>query len=526
MKHIETDCLVIGSGVAGSIYAMEAAKAGLDVTLITGEDELNKSNSLWAQGGIIYDNQDKDLFLSDLSVASSNTSNPKTVETLVNEGSQIVKDLLIEELQVPFDRDKTGKLKLTREASHSHPRIIFSKDRTGRTILNSLHKHLYELAAKGNLKIRTGELAVDLLTPSHSSMNYFDKYYPLRCVGAYVLDTKTNQVNSILSKKTILATGGIGQIYLHTTNSLAAHGHGIAMAYRVGARIIDMEYVQFHPTVFHKKGDPPFLISEAIRGEGGILVNHSGEAFMENYHSMGSLAPRDIIARSIHTELLKSNSESVYIDLSKLKKSYIEKRFPTIYYHLKEAGIDMTTEPIPVVPAAHYSCGGVHSDINGNTNIKNLSVIGEAACTGIHGANRLASTSLLECVVMGFKAAQQHYKEINISKDYYLPKVLPWIMPDNKADNDLITQDLNLIRNTMWNYVGLVRTTKRLERASNILRELKNEVDNFYADNHLTPQLISLRNAIQTARLVTYAAFRNKKSVGSHFRDDTLDHKK
>ena len=407
MTTTRTDCLVIGAGVAGAVYTLQAARAGLHVTLITGAEELQASNSLWAQGGIIFDQEDGDLLRADLDAASAHSANPAAVDTLIDQGPRVVRELLIEDLQVAFDRDAGGALRFTREASHSRHRIIYAKDHTGRAILGALHARLAELAAAGplpaggSLTLATGTFAVDLLTLSHSSVDFLDRYRPLSCIGAYVLDAGQGQVRAIVARKTVLATGGLGQIYLHSTNDTGAFGHGIAMAYRVGARVIDLEYVQFHPTVFHRPGERPFLVSEAVRGEGGVLVNHEGTAFMERYHPLGSLAPRDVIARAIHTELLRSASDSVYIDLAKVDPDYARSRFPTINARLLAAGVDMTRAPIPVVPAAHYACGGIHTDVAGNTNIAHLSAIGETACTGLHGANRLASTSLLECVVMG-----------------------------------------------------------------------------------------------------------------------------
>ena len=529
MTPDRTDCLVIGAGAAGAVYALQAARAGLHVTLITGAAELRASNSLWAQGGIIYDTGDGDLLRADIDAASGHSANPAAVDAIVRDGPRLVRELLIDDLTVAFDRDDTGALRFTREASHSRHRIIYAKDHTGRAILTALHERLGELAAAGtlpgggSLTVATGCFAVDLLTLSHSSVDFLDRYRPLSCIGAHVLDVAAGEVRPILARKTVLATGGLGQLYLHSTNDAGAYGHGVAMAYRVGARVIDMEYVQFHPTVFHRRGERPFLISEAVRGEGGVLINHGGEAFMDRYHPDGSLAPRDVISRSIHSELLRAASDTVYIDLSGVDADYARARFPTINARLLAAGVDMTREPIPVVPAAHYSCGGIHTDMAGNTNIAHLSAIGETACTGLHGANRLASTSLLECVVMGASAARRHAAEIAAGADFHLPAVRPWVMASAEPDEELITQDLRVIRNTMWHYVGLVRTAKRLDRAGNLLRELKSEIDGFYADNALTPRLLALRNAVQNALLITYAALRNPRSAGCHYRNDSLD---
>ena len=529
MTGADTDCLVIGAGAAGAVYALQAARAGLHVTLITGARELDASNSLWAQGGIIYDQDDGHLLRADIDAASGHSANPAAVDAIVRDGPRLVRELLIDDLQVAFDRDAGGALKFTREASHSRRRIIYVKDHTGRAILHALHTRLAEVVGAGSLPggggltVATGCFAVDLLTLSHSSVDFLDRYRPLSCIGAYVLDTASGEVRAIRAKKTVLATGGLGQLYLHSTNDRGAYGHGVAMAYRVGARVIDMEYVQFHPTVFHRRGERPFLISEAVRGEGGVLINHDGKAFMERYHPGGSLAPRDVISRSIHSELLRGASDTVFIDLSGVDADYTRRRFPTINARLLAAGVDMTREPIPVVPAAHYACGGIHTDMAGDTNIAHLSAIGETACTGLHGANRLASTSLLECVVMGASAASRHAAEIATAVDFHLPAVRPWVMASAEPDDELITQDLRVIRNTMWHYVGLVRTAKRLDRASHLLRELKTEIDGFYADNTLTPRLLALRNAVQTALLITYAALRNPRSTGCHYRNDSLD---
>ena len=331
MTPDRTDCLVIGAGAAGAVYAVQAARAGLHVTLITGARELHASNSLWAQGGIIYDihdHGDGDLLRADIDAASGHSANPAAVDAIVRDGPRLVRELLIDDLQVAFDRDDGGALRFTREASHSRHRIIYAKDHTGRAILTALHRRLAELAdggtlpGGGSLTVATGCFAVDLLTLSHSSVDFLDRYRPLSCIGAHVLDVAAGEVRPIMAKKTVLATGGLGQLYLHSTNDAGAYGHGVAMAYRVGARVIDMEYVQFHPTVFHRRGERPFLISEAVRGEGGVLINQRGDAFMERYHRDGSLAPRDVISRSIHSELLRGASDTVYIDLSGVDADY------------------------------------------------------------------------------------------------------------------------------------------------------------------------------------------------------------
>lgn len=505
---------MIGTGLAGCAYAHYAAKLGMKVTLIC-PDELSKgANSQWAQGGIIYDTSvDPEQLKKDIINASDNTANPEAVDSLVEHGQAAVQSLLLDELDVPFDREENGELKFTREGGHSDRRIIFSKDLTGHAILTNMHEHVVSL--KG-VQVLTNTVAVDLLTLSHNSVNPLDKYKPITCIGAYVLDTSSGDIKAIVAKKTILATGGLGQLYQNTTNQPGAVGHGFAMAKRVGARLIDLEYIQFHPTVFLKKGCPLFLVSEAVRGEGGVLVNSKGYRFMDSQHPRGSLAPRDIVSRAIHRELLASGEPCVYIDLSSRDADYIRDRFPSIYQRCLDCGVDITKEPIPVAPAAHYTCGGVFTDRDGRTSVLNLNAIGETACTGLHGANRLASTSLLECLVSA-KLTSEADKEDLDTKDFHLPEVHPWKAPEEVADEVLVRQDLKLIKSTMWNYVGLVRSPRRLHRARRILWELDDEIEEFYDGNRLTKSLIELRNAVKTALLVVHAASLNPHSKGSHF---------
>lgn len=486
----------------------------MSVTLVCA-DELSKgANSLWAQGGIIFDTTiNADQLKEDIRVASDNTSNPEAVDSLVENGQEAVQSLLLDELDVPFDREESGDLKYTREGGHSDKRIIFSKDLTGRAILTNMHDHVMGLK---QVSVMTNTVAVDLLTLSHNSVDPLDKYKPITCIGAYVLDTQSGEIRAIIAKKTILATGGVGQIFQNTTNRSGVVGHGVAMAKRVGARVIDLEYIQFHPTVFLKKGCPLFLVSEAIRGEGGVLVDSKGEAFMDGLHPMKSLAPRDIVARAIHHELIASGENCVYIDMSSMTGDYIKDRFPSIYRRCLESGVDITKEPIPVAPAAHYSCGGVYTNLDGRSSVLNLNAIGETACTGLHGANRLASTSLLECLVSGKLTAEADCRDLE-SIDFHLPEVRVWESPVEKPDEVLIQQDMRLIKSTMWNYVGLIRSSRRLHRARRILLGLDQEISDFYSGNRLTRSLIDLRNAVKTALLVVHAASLNSKSKGSHY---------
>jgi L-aspartate oxidase len=513
METIRTDCLVIGAGLAGSAYALHAARAGLDVLMLS-LGGASDANSNQAQGGIIYDTApDTDLLASDIMEASDGTANPAAVGQLVKEGPAAVRDLLIEELEVGFDRHEDGSLEFTREGGHSARRIIHAKDLTGHAILAAVAKCV---DSTPRITRRTGSIAIDLLTLSHNTDTPEDRYAPLTCFGAYVFQKDSDEPVAIVARKTILATGGLGQIFQHSTNWPGTVGHGIAMAYRVGARLIDLEYVQFHPTVFYGRNAPRFLITEALRGEGAVLINIKGERFMDEVHPRGSLAPRDIVSRAIHNEMAGSGESCAYLDLSALDSDYLRERFPSIYQRCLEHGVDITREHIPVVPAAHYSCGGVHTNLNGRTNVRNLNAIGETACTGLHGANRLASTSLLECLTGAKFTAKADAGEIAANK-FNLPEPRLWKSPPGAADPTLVHQDLSLVQQTMWNYAGIVRSPRRLTRARRILLELREEIQSFYRDCRLTPELVELRNAVQTALLVVHAASLNPRSKGCHY---------
>jgi len=514
VETIYTDCLVIGAGLAGSAYAHHAVNQGLSVTMICADELSVGANSKWAQGGIIYDTTVNPQQLEkDIIVASDYTSNPEAVATLVREGQSAVDELLFDKITVPFDRNESGDLEYVREGGHSDKRIIFSKDVTGRAILNNMHDYVRGLPG---LRLLENHVAIDLLTLSHNSADPLDKYRPITCIGVYALDVLSGDIKAIKAKKTILATGGLGQVYRNTTNQAGVVGHGIAMAQRVGARVIDLEYIQFHPTVFLKKNCQLFLVSEAVRGEGGVLVNSEGHAFMDTQHPMKSLAPRDIVARAIHRELLGTGDNCVYIDLSSKSPDYIKDRFPSIYARALECGVDISREPIPVAPAAHYTCGGVYTDLNGRSSVLNLNAIGETACTGLHGANRLASTSLLECLVGAKMTALADAQDI-AKEEFHLPEVHEWVSPERQADEVLIRQDLRLIKSTMWNYVGLIRSPRRLMRARRILSQLAEEIGGFYAGARLTRSLVELRNAVKSAMLVVHAASLNPESKGCHY---------
>ncbi|MFZ0389454.1 MAG: L-aspartate oxidase [Calditrichia bacterium] len=518
---LTSDVLIIGCGIAGGVAALQLADAGVSVTLITRASNPEESNTFYAQGGIIYrgKNDSPELLEKDLKRAGAGLSDPASVQIMAEEGPDLVWQLLVEKLEIPFDRLPNGELSLVTEGSHSLPRILHVKDKTGMVIEKAL---INRLQNHPNIRLLKDFTAVDLLTPSHHSKNRLAVYQPHTCVGAYLYDQKKEQVIRCLASVTILATGGLGQIFLRTSNPAWARGDGLAMAYRAGARVINNEYIQFHPTTFQHKTAPRFLISESVRGAGARLVLGNGEPFMQKYDpEWKDLAPRDVVARSIHTEMLLNDLPNVYLDMhSYIEPEKIRQEFPTIYQNCLQYGIDATREAVPVVPAAHYFCGGVWVDGWGRTTIRNLYAIGEVSCTGVHGANRLASASLLEGVVWGHRAAL-HIRE-------HLPHYLqpdPGLYPQwedfglEKADPALISQDMSSIKHIMWSYVGLVRTRKRLARALRELRNLESEIEEFYRVTRLSDGLIGLRNAVRVAIIVTMSAWENKRSIGSHYRE-------
>ena len=507
---IKTDILVIGSGLGGLAAAWNAAKRGCQVTLITRATEPQDSNTYRAQGGIIYrgHGESPEQLVADILSAGAGLSSPEAATLLSIEGPRLVKEILIDELHVPFDPSS--------EAGHSIPRIIHFKDKTG----FSIEKAFFErVQAHPNVKVIANATAVDLLTASHHSVEPTDVYRPLTCVGAYVLDQTTGKIFSILAKETILATGGLGSVFLHTTNPTGARGDGIAMAYRAGARCINMQYVQFHPTALLAP-DGCFLISETVRGEGGRVVDRQGKEFMQKFHPAGSLAPRDVAARAIYQTMIESGEPCVYLDITHKPAEQLRERFPGIYAVCMERGIDLTREPIPVVPAAHYSCGGIATDDWGRTTVDRLRAVGEVACTGLHGANRLASTSLLECLVWGTRAGEQSAKRIHGGNGFYFPQISDWRYEHEAADPALISQDWLTIQHTMWNYVGLIRSEKRLNRAMRVLRELDLEIARFYEKCEISDSIIGLRNGILTALLILDAADQARESRGCHYRID------
>ena len=519
-KTIQTDILVIGSGLAGLAAAWDAAKRGCEVTLLTRASDPEDSNTYRAQGGIIYrgHGESPEQLVADILSAGAGLNSPEAAALLSQEGPRRVKEILIDELRVPFDSspESPGELDLTSEAGHSIPRIIHYKDRTGFSIERAFFERV---RSHPKVKVIANATAVDLLTASHHSVEPTDVYRPLTCIGAYVLDQTSGKIFSVLAKETILASGGLGSVFLHTTNPPGARGDGIAMAYRAGARCINMQYVQFHPTALLAP-DGCFLISETVRGEGGRIVDRHGKEFMQRFHPAGSLAPRDVAARAIYQTMLESGESCVYLDITHKAAEQLRERFPGIYAVCIERGIDLTREPIPVVPAAHYSCGGIATDDYGRTTVDRLRAAGEVACTGLHGANRLASTSLLECLVWGTRAGAHAAERIVRGNSFYFPQIADWRYEHEPADPALISQDWLTIRHTMWNYVGLIRSERRLNRAMRILRELDLEIARFYEKCEISDSIVGLRNGILTALLILESAEQARESRGCHYRID------
>ncbi len=517
-KSLTADILVIGCGIAGASAALEAAKSGLRVIVVTKNSKLEESNTYYAQGGIVSLGHDDhpELLKEDIIQSGDGINNPVAVDILASEGKKAVDDILIKDLKIPFSRSSPDSLDYAQEAGHSRRRILHIKDTTGKTIEERFVRALKKYS---NVKLLADHTAVDLLTVPHHSKNQTFYYEEPQCIGAYVLNNKSGMVKTIFAPYTILASGGCGTLYLYTSNPRGAIGDGYAMAYRAGARIVNMEYIQFHPTsLFHRDADG-FLISETVRGEGGRLKTKEGQTFMENYNKKRELAPRDEVTRAIYEEMTNSNSSYVYLDLVSYAQFDIKKRFPNIYKTCLEYGIDITKEPIPVVPAAHYCCGGILVDGWGKSSLKGLFAVGEVSCTGVHGANRLASTSLLEGLVWGTRASRYIASHFNPATSYKPSDIHEWYYPEKgeEVDPALINQDWISIRTTMWNYAGIIRTKKRLERARADLDYLRHRIEKFYKEVRMDPKVVGLKHGIQVALLITYAALGNPVSLGSHF---------
>ena len=517
-SDIRADVLVIGCGIAGATAAFEAARSGLRTVVITKADEPRESNTFYAQGGIVSFGPDDlpRLLKDDIIEAGDGVNDPRAVDILVKDGPSLVRKTLIGDLKIPFTQSAPDALDFAQEAGHSRRRILHVEDATGRTIMD---RFLRALKKDRRVTLLAGHTAVDLLTVPHHSKNPIAYYREPRTIGAYVLENRTGRVLRVFAPFTVLATGGCGAVYLHTSNPAGADGSGCAMALRAGARIGNMEYVQFHPTTLVRQNGEGFLISETVRGEGARLKTKDGRTFMEKYTPERELAPRDEVSRAIYEEMILTNSDYVLLDLFSYAKVDIRKRFPNITRTCLEEGIDITREPIPVVPAAHYICGGVLADGQGRTSLEGLYAVGEAACTGVHGANRLASTSLLEGLVWGTRAARDIAARFVDARPYRASDVHRWYHARQAEDFDpaLINQDWLTIRSTMWNYAGIIRTRKRLERAKSDLEYLRHRIEKFYREARIDPAIVSLRHGIQVALMITHAALSNPVSRGAHF---------
>ncbi|MCB0389875.1 MAG: L-aspartate oxidase [Bdellovibrionales bacterium] len=502
--------IVIGSGIAGLYYSLRTADK--HPVILISKTQLTKGNSLMAQGGIAAAIAEEDSFerhIEDTLSAGAGLCHEDVVNQVVHMGPMLIQEL--ENLGVHFTQNQNQR-SLHKEGGHSTRRILHVDDMTGAAIHKSLLNRVIE---HPNIEVLENHIAIDLITKTQVTKKPVTQN---QCLGVYVLDIYASQVKTLKSNQVVLATGGAGKTYLYTSNWSGATGDGIAMAWRAGCRIANLEFMQFHPTCLYHANERNFLISEAIRGEGAQLINHNGDNFTQKYHKLGDLAPRDIVARAIDAELKKSGKECVYLNTTLFSQEFLLKRFPNIYKKCLELGIKIDQEPIPVVPAAHYLCGGILADSHGQTDLKGLFALGETAFTGLHGANRLASNSLLECLAYSYNASQ---KEVDVSTttNFDLPA-----FPQNKHKNEdelsVINHLWDEVRRIMWNYVGIVRTDKRLHRAKSRLKNIIDEAKEYYQNFHIHPDIIELRNITTVADLTVDCALRRKESRGIHFNLD------
>lgn len=514
----DVDFLVIGTGIAGLTFALKVAEFGR-VAIVT-KKEAAETSTNYAQGGIasVFGQFDSfELHIRDTLESGDGLCKEAVVEMVVKDGPKRIRELM--DWGVAFTRDHSGELKLDLglEGGHSQKRIVHAGDLTGHVIEQAL---LECVRSHSNIEVFENHIAVDLITYStRVKRGVVTAAHEDLCCGAYVLAVKTNEVYTLPAKITVLATGGAGKVYLYTSNPDIATGDGISMAYRAGALVANLEFVQFHPTCLYHPEAKNFLISEAVRGEGGILIDLRGRAFMEDYDPKKDLACRDVAARAIDFELKKSGDDCVFLDITHKAPDFVRERFPNIYQTCLSFGIDMTKEPIPVVPAAHYMCGGVLVDMDGQTDIERLYTVGETACTGLHGANRLASNSLLEALVYAHRAAEQAVKDLGSINTEMCGDLPPWD-PMGTTDSDetiVVSHNWDEIRRLMWNYVGIVRSDKRLLRAKNRIENIQKEIQEYYWDFKITSDLIELRNIAMVAELIIQSAMLRKESRGLHY---------
>ncbi len=513
------DFLVIGAGLAGLSFALEVAEHGSVVLL--SKTELEESNTRYAQGGIaaVWQTPDTpEAHAEDTMRAGGGLCRREVVDMVVREGPDRVREL--QAAGVEFSRDERGRTLLGREGGHSHRRVLHVQDCTGAAFVDVLTKRVREHAS---IQLREHCMAVDLVTGSWLARRSGSlPPYPDQVRGAYVLDVRSGCMGHVAAKVVAVCAGGAGKVYLYTSNPDIASGDGVAMGWRSGARVANMEFIQFHPTCLYHPKAKNFLVTEAMRGEGGVLRDRQGDPFMTRYDPRRELAPRDIVARAIDAELKRSGDECVFLDMTHHERAFLEQRFPTVYGRCRDLGIDVATEGIPVVPAAHYTCGGVAVDLQGESSVRNLFVLGEAACTGLHGANRLASNSLLECLVFAKRAAHEAIARLD---SLALAEIPAWD-PGDAVDADeqvVIAHVWDEIRRFMWNYVGIVRTGRRLERARHRVQLVQEEIRNYYWDFSLTGDLVELRNLATVAGIVVESALRRRESRGLHYNTDFPD---
>lgn len=513
METFQSDFLVIGAGIAGLSFALRVAQMGSVNVLL--KDDFGKSSTNWAQGGInaVFSPEDSfESHIKDTLDCGYGLCDGQVVDMVVRRGPEVVGDLI--DWGVAFTK-KGEDLSLHREGGHAHNRVVHAKDATGAAIMTALKA---EVQNHPNIRIFRKHMAIDLILSYQTGGKTINP--KTRAVGAYAL--VENEVVAFVAGMTYLATGGTGKVYPYTSNPRTATGDGIAMAYRAGIEVVNMEFLQFHPTILYHHQVNTFLISEAVRGEGGILRGANGEPFMEAYHPMKDLAPRDVVARAIDSEIKKAGANHVYLDVTHLGEAHISNHFPTIQQTLAKAGIDIVKEPIPVVPGAHYSCGGMRVDVFGQTQCQGLFAGGECTYTGLHGSNRLASNSLLEAAVYAKSTAEYLKEHPELWQMAPPTDIAPWIYHNysDEYEESLVSPLWREVRQFMWNYVGIVRTNKRLERAMRRIQFLREEIENSYWNFRISKDLVELRNISIVAELIIRSASRRKESRGLHFNAD------